>query len=120
MAEQYNVRAVEIEAAGFNPVHGEAIIRARLSGGEELQLAFPADDIPRLMFLLSHPYSQHIAQSGGPSRQALVVDSAQFQRVTEAGTILFSCQLEAGVPLALSIPLPTAAALCEQLSGLLE
>ena len=55
MAEQYNVRAVEIEAAGFNPVHGEAIIRARLSGGEELQLAFPADDIPRLMFLLSQP-----------------------------------------------------------------
>ena len=117
MAEHY-YRAIEVGAGGFIHETGDAVIVAPLDDLDELQFAFPADDIPKLMLLLSRIHAQNISGRDVEGALALPtsVDSAQFLVGRAGESILLIADLEAGTPISLSIPHSVALALHIQLS----
>jgi len=120
MAERY-FRAVDFSGAGFIHQTGDAVVGFALSDSEELQLAFPGDDIPILMLLLSQVYAQNITGKGvrDSLSTAIPVESAQFQRELGEEAILCVVDLSSGAPVSLALPHPIAAQMRDQLNEIL-
>ena len=121
MTEIY-YRAVEIASGGFVHESGDAVIVAPLGDDDELQLAFPADDIPNLMLLLSRIHAQNISGRDveGSLGLATSVDSARFLRTSDWEAIGLIADLSAGTPISLRFPLDVARQLRDQLNDLIE
>jgi hypothetical protein len=120
MAETF-YRAIEIGGCGFIHETGDAVIAAPLSDDDELHFAFPADDIPQLMLLLSRVYAQNI--TGADARGSLgfvnLVDNAQFRLGSDGQSIGLFADLSSGVPVSLGFSREIAEGLRNQLNEIL-
>jgi len=101
----FEYRATEVVGIGIDKEHGEAVIVAKIGEISELTLAFPVDDIPQIVVLLSRGMAQ--ANRGldqNDLRTTLTLSDAQFVGEPGQYPLSFVATLSSGLPVAFSIP----------------
>lgn len=117
----FNYRATEIVGVGIDRVNGDAMIVASIGEIGELTLAFPIDDVPQLVTLLSRGLAQANSGLGQDDLQtSLILSDAQFVGDLDQTNLSFVATLSAGLPVAFSIPKGQAAALRAQLDAWID
>ena len=115
------VRAQAIVGAGFQSETGDAIIKAVWDEESEVHLAFPADDIPKLMLSLSQAYKENVTGKNADEslRLGSPVDSARFLLCSDEESIGLLVDLSAGTPISLTFPRSVALGMQRELNSLL-
>ena len=115
------IRTEEIVGAGYHPETGDAIIKAVWKNQSEVHLAFPADDIPKLMLSLSLAYKENVTGKNADEslRLASPVDSARFLLCSDGESIGLLVDLSAGTPISLMFPRSVARRMQRELNDLL-
>jgi hypothetical protein len=115
------VRAQAIVMAGFHPETGDAVIKADWNEDSEVHFAFPADDIPKLMFSLSQAYKENVTEKNADEslRLANAVDSARFLLGPDEESIGLLLDLSVGTPVSLMFPRSVAERMQRELNALL-
>ena len=115
------IRAEEIVGAGYDPETGDVIIKAVWENQSEMHLAFPADDIPKLMFSLSSAYKENVTGKNADEslRIATPVDSARFVLCSDGESIGLLADLALGTPISLKFPQSVARRIQKELNDLL-
>lgn len=117
----FNYRATEIVGVGIDSKHGDAVIVASIGEVGELTLAFPLDDAPQLVTLLSRGLAQANSGLGQDDLQtSLILSDAQFVGDPGQTPLSFVATLSSGLPVAFSIPKGKAVALRKQLDAWID
>ena len=117
----FSYRATEIIGVGIDSEHGDAVIVASIGEVGELTLAFPLDDAPQLVTLLSRGLAQANSGLGQDDLQtSLILSDAQFVGDPGQTPLSFVATLSSGLPVAFSIPMGKAVALREQLDAWID
>ena len=117
----FNYRATELIGVGIDKVNGDAVIVATIGEAGELTLAFPLDDVPQVVTLLSRGMAQANRGLGQDDLEtSLVLSDAQFVGDLGGTSLSFVATLSSGLPVAFSIPQGKAVALREQLTAWID
>lgn len=115
-------RLIEIEGGGMIHETGDAVIAGPVSEDHTLQVLFPADDIPNLIFLLTRIQADNVSGKGvrGSLEYTLRIDSAEAFPGPGSESISLVFDLANGTPVSFSLDRRTAETLRDGLNLLLK